>query len=95
MACILTRAGSVAARTSPVTGVVVACRRTGAVEQPLLTRVVEDPIESAVDGVAQSRVNPAAGFDLAAGLRSLMRQDPEAIIIRYQGTGANGKCVLR
>ena len=42
---------------------------------------LEDPIESAVDGVAQSRVNPAAGFDLAAGLRSLMRQDPEAIMV--------------
>ena len=42
---------------------------------------LEDPIESAVDGVAQSRVNPAAGFSLAAGLRSLMRQDPEAIMV--------------
>ena len=42
---------------------------------------LEDPIETAVDGVAQSRVNPAAGFDLAAGLRSLMRQDPEAILV--------------
>jgi len=42
---------------------------------------LEDPIESAVDGVAQSRVNPSAGFDLAAGLRSLMRQDPEAIMV--------------
>ncbi|MEO8495222.1 MAG: GspE/PulE family protein [Planctomycetota bacterium] len=42
---------------------------------------LEDPIESAVDGVSQSRVNPNAGFDLAAGLRSLMRQDPEAIMV--------------
>ena len=42
---------------------------------------LEDPIESAVDGVSQSRVNPTAGFDLATGLRSLMRQDPEAIMV--------------
>lgn len=42
---------------------------------------LEDPIETAVPGVAQSRVNPAAGFDLATGLRSLMRQDPEAIMV--------------
>ncbi len=42
---------------------------------------LEDPIESAVDGVSQSRVNPTAGFDLASGLRSLMRQDPEAIMV--------------
>lgn len=42
---------------------------------------LEDPIESAVDGVAQSQVNTAAGFSLATGLRSLMRQDPEVILV--------------
>jgi general secretion pathway protein E len=42
---------------------------------------LEDPIEFAVDGVAQSQVNLAAGFDLAVGLRSLMRQDPEVILV--------------
>ena len=34
---------------------------------------LEDPIEADVPGVAQSQVNPAAGFDLASGLRSLLR----------------------
>ena len=34
-----------------------------------------------MEGVAQSQVNPKAGFDLAMGLRSLMRQDPEAILV--------------
>jgi type II secretory ATPase GspE/PulE/Tfp pilus assembly ATPase PilB-like protein len=42
---------------------------------------LEDPIEVAIDGVSQSQVNANAGFDLATGLRSLMRQDPEAILI--------------
>ncbi|MDB5351525.1 MAG: type secretory pathway, ATPase PulE/Tfp pilus assembly pathway, ATPase PilB [Planctomycetota bacterium] len=42
---------------------------------------LEDPIEVAVTGVAQSQVNPSAGFDLAIGLRSLMRQDPEVIAV--------------
>ena len=42
---------------------------------------LEDPIEVALPGVAQSQVNAAAGFDLAAGLRSLMRQDPEVILV--------------
>jgi type II secretory ATPase GspE/PulE/Tfp pilus assembly ATPase PilB-like protein len=42
---------------------------------------LEDPIEVAVTGVAQSQVNPAAGFDLSRGLRSLMRQDPEVILV--------------
>ncbi len=42
---------------------------------------LEDPIEVAVPGVAQSQVNPAVQFDLATGLRFLMRQDPEVIMV--------------
>ncbi len=42
---------------------------------------LEDPIEVAIRGVAQSQVNPPAGFTLLTGLRSIMRQDPEAIMI--------------
>jgi type II secretory ATPase GspE/PulE/Tfp pilus assembly ATPase PilB-like protein len=50
---------------------------------------LEDPIEVVVPGVAQSQVNPAAGFDMAGGLRSLLRQDPEVMMvgeIRDRGT---------
>jgi type II secretory ATPase GspE/PulE/Tfp pilus assembly ATPase PilB-like protein len=42
---------------------------------------MEDPIEVVVPGVAQSQINPAAGFDLATGLRSMLRQDPEVIAV--------------
>lgn len=42
---------------------------------------LEDPIEVAIPGVAQSQVQPAAGFTLGVGLRSLMRQDPEVIAV--------------
>jgi type II secretory ATPase GspE/PulE/Tfp pilus assembly ATPase PilB-like protein len=42
---------------------------------------IEDPIEVPIAGVAQSQVNVAAGFDLHTGLRSLLRQDPEVIMI--------------
>jgi type II secretory ATPase GspE/PulE/Tfp pilus assembly ATPase PilB-like protein len=42
---------------------------------------LEDPIEAALEGVAQSQVNPSAGFDYATGLKSLMRQDPEVILV--------------
>jgi type II secretory ATPase GspE/PulE/Tfp pilus assembly ATPase PilB-like protein len=42
---------------------------------------IEDPIEVPVEGVAQSQVDLAAGFDLKTGLRSLMRQDPEVIMV--------------
>jgi general secretion pathway protein E len=42
---------------------------------------IEDPIEVVVPGVAQSQVNPQANLDLATGLRFLMRQDPEVILV--------------
>ena len=42
---------------------------------------LEDPIEVAVEGATQSQVRPAAGFDLGTGLRSLMRQDPDVILV--------------
>jgi type II secretory ATPase GspE/PulE/Tfp pilus assembly ATPase PilB-like protein len=42
---------------------------------------LEDPIESALPGVSQSQVATNAGFDLPTGLRSLMRQDPEVILV--------------
>jgi len=53
--------------------------RRGAVPRSLVS--IEDPIEVAVDGVAQSQVNPPLGLDLATALRFLMRQDPEVIMV--------------
>jgi len=53
--------------------------RQGAGARSLVS--IEDPIEVAVDGVAQSQVHPPVGLDLAAGLRFLMRQDPEVIMV--------------
>ncbi|MGZ0169690.1 MAG: GspE/PulE family protein [Planctomycetales bacterium] len=42
---------------------------------------LEDPIEAVIPGVAQSQINPTAGFDYETGLKSLMRQDPEVILV--------------
>ncbi len=42
---------------------------------------LEDPVEVAVEGASQSQVNLAAEFDMATGLRSLLRLDPEVILI--------------
>ena len=42
---------------------------------------LEDPVEVAVPGIAQSQVNPVAEFDHQSGLRNLLRQDPEVIFI--------------
>jgi general secretion pathway protein E len=42
---------------------------------------LEDPVEALLAGVAQSQIKTAAGFTYAAGLRSLLRQDPEVIMV--------------
>lgn len=42
---------------------------------------LEDPIESVLAGISQSQVNRSAGFDYAMGVRSLLRQDPDAIFV--------------
>ncbi|MBI2426732.1 MAG: Flp pilus assembly complex ATPase component TadA [Candidatus Kerfeldbacteria bacterium] len=42
---------------------------------------IEDPIEYRIHGVNQSQVNPVIGFSFANGLRSLLRQDPNIIMV--------------
>ena len=42
---------------------------------------VEDPVEYRIDGITQLQVNPALGLDFAKALRSILRQDPDIILI--------------
>ncbi len=42
---------------------------------------VEDPIEYHIPGVNQTQVNPKAGMTFAGGLRALLRQDPNIIMV--------------
>jgi type IV pilus assembly protein PilB len=42
---------------------------------------VEDPIEYSIDGVNQSQVKPEIGYTFATGLRQILRQDPNIIMI--------------
>ncbi len=42
---------------------------------------VEDPVEYVLPGITQTQVNEAAGMTFAAGLRSILRQDPDIIMI--------------
>jgi general secretion pathway protein E len=41
----------------------------------------EDPIEFALDGVGQTQVNPRIDFTFARALRSILRQDPDIVMI--------------
>jgi len=42
---------------------------------------IEDPVEYQVSGIAQVQVNPKVGLTFAAGLRSILRQDPDVILV--------------
>lgn len=42
---------------------------------------VEDPVEYHMPIINQSQVNPKAGYDFADGLRSILRQDPDIIMV--------------
>jgi type IV pilus assembly protein PilB len=42
---------------------------------------IEDPVEYKLEGVNQTQVNPVAGMTFAAGLRALLRQDPNVIMV--------------
>ena len=42
---------------------------------------LEDPVEMVIDGVRQSSINRDIGFDFSNGLKSVLRQDPDVIMI--------------
>jgi general secretion pathway protein E len=42
---------------------------------------VEDPVEYAIDGVGQTQVNEKVGFSFATGLRAILRQDPDVVMV--------------
>ena len=42
---------------------------------------IEDPVEYHIKNISQTQVNEAKGYTFASGLRSIMRQDPDVILI--------------
>jgi len=42
---------------------------------------LEDPVEYFIEGVNQSQINPDIGLTFAAGLRSILRQDPNIVMV--------------
>jgi type IV pilus assembly protein PilB len=49
------------------------------VEKNIIT--IEDPVEYQLDGITQIQVNPKAGLHFHTGLRSMMRADPDIIMV--------------
>ena len=42
---------------------------------------IEDPVEYQIEGIGQIQVNPKVGLSFANGLRSIVRQDPDVILV--------------
>lgn len=49
------------------------------VEKNIIT--IEDPVEYKLEGIRQIQVNPKVGLEFANGLRSILRQDPDIIMV--------------
>lgn len=56
-----------------------ALREINSREANVLT--LEDPIEYQLDGISQTQINTKKGMTFAAGLRSVLRQDPDVIMV--------------
>ncbi len=49
--------------------------------ESLNVTTVEDPVEYVLSGITQTQVHEAAGMTFAAGLRAILRQDPDVIMV--------------
>jgi type IV pilus assembly protein PilB len=56
-----------------------ALRELNTPEKNIIT--IEDPVEYQVEGITQVQVNPKAGLTFATGLRSMMRADPDILMV--------------
>lgn len=56
---------------------------------------VEDPVEYKLNGINQVIVNPKTGLTFAAGLRSILRQDPDTIMIGEIRDGETAEIAVR
>ncbi len=42
---------------------------------------LEDPVEYKLEGISQTQIDAAAGYTFSAGLRSILRQDPDVVLV--------------
>ncbi|HYE33125.1 MAG TPA: GspE/PulE family protein [Methylomirabilota bacterium] len=62
-------------------------------EKKILT--IEDPVEYELHGVAQTPVRPSRGFTFATGLRSILRQDPDVVMVGEIRDGETAEIAIR
>lgn len=68
----------------------------GELSQPNVNIVtVEDPVEKKIDGINQCQINAKAGMTFAAALRSILRQDPDIIMVGEIRDGETADIAIR
>lgn len=68
----------------------------GAIAKPDVNVVtVEDPVEKQIDGINQCQVNVKSGMTFSAALRSILRQDPDVIMIGEMRDGETAEIGIR
>ena len=76
---ILLTGPSGSGKTTTIYAVLRTLSESGSGSRNIVT--VEDPVEYAIEGVTQTQINLPADLTFARALRSLLRQDPEVIVI--------------
>lgn len=56
---------------------------------------VEDPVEYVIKGINQMQINPKAGMTFADGLRAILRQDPDTIMIGEMRDSETAETAIR
>ena len=56
---------------------------------------IEDPVEYQLPGIGQIQVNPKIGLTFARGLRSILRQDPDVIMVGEIRDGETARIAIQ
>ncbi len=64
-------------------------------QRPVNISTIEDPVEKDLPNITQTSVNVAAGMTFAVGLRALLRQDPDIIMIGETRDGETAEISVR
>jgi len=59
------------------------------------TMTLEDPVEYEIANISQSQINPKAGLTFASGLRAILRQDPDIILVGEMRDGETVDVAIR
>ncbi|MFA5999650.1 MAG: GspE/PulE family protein [Candidatus Paceibacterota bacterium] len=68
-------------------------RRIYSTEINIIT--IEDPVEYHLDGITQTQTNEKRGYNFAEGLRSILRQDPDVIMVGEIRDGETAKIAVQ